>query len=194
MTTSSSWRLSIGQPCSSKSTATCAEIGVEVSSVEMYSGDAYTAATNSPTSAKLRRACTPPAVAHAPIVTSAFDARRTSWIRSASWAVVIEPSTSDRSYGPSTTPLVASRNSASWTAPATASSSSSRSRSDSWQPSHDANFQTASFGCVTARAPPATARSPPASRRGRRGRSGSARVGNARRGRRHSACRARGRA
>ena len=33
--TSSSWRLSIGQPCSSKSTSTCAEIGVEVASVEM---------------------------------------------------------------------------------------------------------------------------------------------------------------
>ena len=30
MITSSSWRLSIGQPCSSKSTSTCAEIGVEV--------------------------------------------------------------------------------------------------------------------------------------------------------------------
>ena len=38
--TSSSWRLSIGQPCSSKSTGTCAEIGVEVASVEMYSGEA----------------------------------------------------------------------------------------------------------------------------------------------------------
>ena len=38
--TSSSWRLLIGQPCSSKSTGTCAEIGVEVSSVEMYSGEA----------------------------------------------------------------------------------------------------------------------------------------------------------
>ena len=35
--------------------------------------------------------------------------RRTSWIRSASWAVVIEPSTSDRSYGPSTVALLASR-------------------------------------------------------------------------------------
>ncbi len=38
--TSSSWRLLIGQPFSSKSTGTCAEIGVEVSSVEMYSGEA----------------------------------------------------------------------------------------------------------------------------------------------------------
>ena len=36
--TSSSWRLLIGQPCSSKSTGTWALIGVEVSSVDMYSG------------------------------------------------------------------------------------------------------------------------------------------------------------
>ena len=32
------------------------------------------------------------------------------------------------------------------TAPASASSSSSQLRIDSWHPSHDANFQTASFG------------------------------------------------
>ncbi len=38
--TSISWHLLIGQPFSSKSTATCAEIGVEVASVEMYSGEA----------------------------------------------------------------------------------------------------------------------------------------------------------
>ena len=36
--TSSSWRLSGGQPCSSKSTWTCALAGVEVASVETYSG------------------------------------------------------------------------------------------------------------------------------------------------------------
>jgi hypothetical protein len=36
--TSSSWRRSIGQPRSSKSTGTCAEIGVEVASVSMYCG------------------------------------------------------------------------------------------------------------------------------------------------------------
>ena len=36
--TSSSWRWSIGQPRSSKSTATWAAIGVEVASVSMYSG------------------------------------------------------------------------------------------------------------------------------------------------------------
>ena len=40
VTTSSSWRLSIGQPRSSKSTGTCAAIGVDVASVEMYSGEA----------------------------------------------------------------------------------------------------------------------------------------------------------
>jgi hypothetical protein len=48
----------------------------------------------------LRRACTPPAVAHAPIVTSVRDISRTCRIRSASSAVVIEPSTRDTSYGP----------------------------------------------------------------------------------------------
>ena len=76
MITSSSCRLSIGQPCSSKSTFTCAEIGVEVASVEMYSGDAYTAETKSSTSAKLRSAWMPPAVAQAPIVTSRCESRR----------------------------------------------------------------------------------------------------------------------
>jgi NAD(P)H-flavin reductase len=45
--------------------------------------------------------------------------------------VVIDPSTTDRSYGPSTTLLVASRKSASSTAPASVSSSSSRSSSES---------------------------------------------------------------
>ena len=38
VSTSSSWRRSIGQPCSSKSTSTWAEIGVEVSREAMYSG------------------------------------------------------------------------------------------------------------------------------------------------------------
>ncbi len=51
-----------GQPCSSKSTRTCAEIGVDVARVSMYSGLAYTAAANSATLPKLRNACTPPAV------------------------------------------------------------------------------------------------------------------------------------
>ena len=50
----------------------------------------------------------PPAVAHAPMVTSRRDACRTSWIRSASPGVVMDPSTSDRSYGPATIALVAS--------------------------------------------------------------------------------------
>ena len=40
VSTSSSWRLLIGQPCSSKSTGTWAEIGVDVASVETYSGEA----------------------------------------------------------------------------------------------------------------------------------------------------------
>ena len=38
--TSSSCRLLMGQPCSSKSTCTWSEIGVEVASVDTYSGDA----------------------------------------------------------------------------------------------------------------------------------------------------------
>ena len=88
----------------------------------------------------------PPAVAQAPIVTSAFETRRTSWIRSASCGVVIEPSTMERSYGPSTSALDASRKEAISTSPAIASSSSSQSSSVSWQPSQEANFQTASFG------------------------------------------------
>src|ERR1051326_3662763 len=74
--TSSNWFLSIGQPFNSKSTLTCDEIGVEVASVLMYCGDAYTAATNTFTSAKLRSAWIPPAVAHAPIVIRNFDCRR----------------------------------------------------------------------------------------------------------------------
>src|SRR5688572_23903727 len=87
----------------------------------------------------------PPAVAQAPIVTSLRDCRRTRWMRSASSAVVIEPSTSDRSYGPATTALDASRKFATSTSPASASSSSSQSSRLSWHPSHEANFQTASF-------------------------------------------------
>ena len=80
--------------------------------------------------------------------------RRISWMRSASCGVVIEPSTSERSYGPSATALDASRKSATSTAPASASSSSSMSSSVSWQPSQEANFQTASVGLLTAPAPP----------------------------------------
>src|SRR5881394_1207774 len=53
----------------------------------------------SSTSAKLRSACTPPAVAQAPMVTSVRDISRTRRIRSASSGVVIEPSTRDTSYG-----------------------------------------------------------------------------------------------
>src|SRR5581483_933693 len=88
----------------------------------------------------------PPAVAHAPIVTRNFVARRTWCIRSASWAVVMEPSTSDISYGPLTTARVASGKYAISTASATARSSSSQSSRLSWQPSHEENFQTAILG------------------------------------------------
>src|ERR1043166_684546 len=98
------------------------------------------------TSAKFRSAWIPPDVAHAPIVIRNFEERRTCWIRSASWGVVIEPSTSDTSYGPLTTARDASGKLAISIAPATASNSSSQSRRLNWQPSHDANFQTASFG------------------------------------------------
>src|SRR5216683_3693604 len=106
---------------------------------------------NSLTSLKLRRAWMPPAVAQAPMVTRYFEARRTWWIRSASCGVVMDPSTSERSYGPFTFARDASRKLAISTSPATASSSSSQSSRLSWQPSQEANFQTASFGlCLRA--------------------------------------------
>ena len=67
--------------------------------------------------------------------------------------VVIEPSTSERSYGPSTTRAASPRGSRrSRRRSATASSSSSQSSSVSWQPSHEANFQTASLGALARRA------------------------------------------
>ena len=94
---SSNWPLSIGQPRNSKSTATWSAMGVDSSRVLMYSGWAYTTEVNSSTSLKLRSAWMPPAVAQAPMVTRKREARRTSWMRSASWGVVIEPSTSERS-------------------------------------------------------------------------------------------------
>ena len=58
----------------------------------------------------------PPEVAHAPMVTRNLDACRTSRMRSASCGVVIEPSTSDRSYGPATTSRDASGKLAIWIA------------------------------------------------------------------------------
>src|SRR5271166_2069378 len=67
-------------------------------------------------------------------------------MRSASWGVVMEPSTSERSYGPLTTAREASGKLAISTASATASSSSSQSSRLNWQPSHEENFHTASFG------------------------------------------------
>src|SRR6266566_400490 len=101
---------------------------------------------NSLTFLKLRRACMPPAVAQAPIVTRYLEARRTWWIRSSSCGVVIDPSTSERSYGPFTTARDASGKLAISISPATASNSSSQSSKLSWQPSQEANFQTARFG------------------------------------------------
>jgi hypothetical protein len=146
VSSSRSWRLSIGQPRSSKSTVTWSDTGVEVARVEMYWGCAYTTEVNSATSAKLRRAWIPPLVAHAPMHTSIRDAARIWMIRRASRSVVTEPSTRDTSYGPSTTALDASVKCAISTAPATASSSSSQSSRVSWQPSQDASFHTASLG------------------------------------------------
>ena len=70
----------------------------------------------------------PPAVAQAPIATSVRVARRIWWIRSASRGVVIEPSTSVRSYGPFPTAREASRKFAISISPAIARSSSSQSR------------------------------------------------------------------
>ena len=99
--TSSSWGLLIGQPRSSKSTCTCAPIGVEVASVEMYSG----ARRRSTRTRPRRRSCAAPGCrprSRRRRSSRAVAMRRTSWMRSASSAVVIEPSTRDRSYGPST--------------------------------------------------------------------------------------------
>src|ERR1700732_218430 len=67
-------------------------------------------------------------------------------MRSASWGVVIEPSTRDRSYGPFTIFREASEKFPISISSATARSSSSQSRRLSWQPSQEANFQTASLG------------------------------------------------
>src|SRR6516225_5114498 len=67
-------------------------------------------------------------------------------MRSSSCGVVIEPSTSERSYGPFTTAREASTKLAMSICPATASRSSSQSSNDNWQPSQDANFHTASLG------------------------------------------------
>src|SRR5262245_47120625 len=88
----------------------------------------------------------PPAVAHAPMVTRWCEAARMARIRSASAAVVTEPSTSDRSYGPGATALDASRKWAISTLPASARSSSSQSSRVSWQPSQEASLNTASVG------------------------------------------------
>ncbi len=59
-------------------------------------------------STKLRSAWMPPEMAQAPIVTSYRDSSRTRWMRRSSSGVVIEPSTSERSYGPGSARLLAS--------------------------------------------------------------------------------------
>src|SRR5712692_4589121 len=83
------------------------------------------------------------------MVTRNFETRRTWWMRSSSCGVVMDPSTSERSYGPFSTARDASRKLAISTSPATANSSSSQSSRLNWQPSQEENFQTASFGfCV----------------------------------------------
>src|SRR5690349_12362334 len=94
----------------------------------------------------------PPAVAQAPMLTSWRDCRRTSRMRSASWGVVMEPSTSETSYGPFRDTRVASAKWTMRTESASVSSSSSRFSTVSWQPSHEANFQTASVGRFRLRA------------------------------------------
>src|SRR5512142_1928430 len=58
----------------------------------------------------------------------------------------MDPSTSERSYGPFTIARDASGKLAISTSPATASNSRSQSSRLNWQPSQEANFQTASFG------------------------------------------------
>jgi len=65
-------------------------------------------------------------VAQAPIVTRNLDAARTRRMRSPPAGVVIEPSTRDRSYGPSMTSLDASPKEAMVSEPAIASRSSSQ--------------------------------------------------------------------
>src|SRR5579883_740777 len=120
----------MGQPRSSKSTGTCSATGVDIFRVLMKSGLAYTRRTNSPTSFQFRSACSPPEVAHTPMVTSVRHCRRICWMRSASWCVVMEPS---GKYTIST-------------ASATSSSSSSASNSVNWQPSQEANLNTATVG------------------------------------------------
>ena len=84
----------------------------------------------------------PPAVAHAPIVTSRWVTARSRAISSACSGVLIEPSTNRTSYGPADDARSPRRTRRGRPGSAIASSSSSRSRSVSWQPSHEANFTT----------------------------------------------------
>src|SRR5579884_922545 len=67
-------------------------------------------------------------------------------MRSASWCVVMEPSTRPISYGPFSMVRLASGKCTSSTAAATSSSSSSASSKLSWQPSQEENLKTAMRG------------------------------------------------
>ena len=107
---------------------------------------------NSSTSAKLRSAWMPPAVAQAPIVTRDFEARRTSLdplgvVRRGDRALderEVVGTADGRARG---LEEVGDLDRA-----GDASSSSSQSSRLSWQPSQEANFQTASLGCRGCRA------------------------------------------
>ena len=101
----------------------------------------------SSTSAKFLSAWTPPAVAQAPIVTSFFD--ESAHLLDPLRVVRGRDRALDEREVVRALALVArlaSRKYAISTSPASASSSSSQSSSESWQPSQEANFQTASFG------------------------------------------------
>ena len=124
-----------------------------------------------------------------------LDWSRTWRIRSASAAVVMEPSTRDRSYGPGAPALEASRKCAIRTWPARASSSSSQSSRVSWQPSQEANFHTARLGGLLVRRQ--SSQLPDGQQRlgrgrsrrpGRRGRPAAGRAGSARTGRCRTSC------
>ncbi len=89
----STWRVLTGQPHSSRSTFTCAEMGVDSCRVSMNSGCGYTAAFHCAASARLRSACSPPAVAQAPMVIRKRACSRTRRMRSRSSGVAMLPST-----------------------------------------------------------------------------------------------------
>ena len=99
--------------------------------------------TELPTSAKFRSAWIPPAVAQAPIVTRRAGHAPDLRIRSVSCSGGDRPLHDREVVGPRRR-RGASGKYAMSTCPASASNSSSQSSSVSWQPSQEANFQTAS--------------------------------------------------